>query len=245
MIAMRNYEQEMRERVAFIRQTLADAGAEGIVFGSSGGKDSTLVGILCRVACDNVLGVIMPCGSKRNYGIDREDALAVARRYDIPLVTADLTAARDTLLAAVAKAGPLSDMAVANMAPRLRMNTLYALAHSRKSLVAGTGNRSEAYMGYFTKWGDGAYDFNPIGDLTVREIYEFLRYLEAPAAIIEKAPSAGLYEGQTDEGEMGVTYETIDDFLLEGKVQPEILAVLERYHRQSRHKRELPLTYGG
>jgi NAD+ synthase len=100
-------------------------------------------------------------------------------------------------------------------------------------------------MGYFTKWGDGAYDFNPIGDLTVTEIYEFLHFLEAPAAIIEKAPSAGLYEGQTDEGEMGVTYKAIDGFLLEGKAEPELLAVLERYHRKSHHKRELPLTYGG
>ncbi len=241
---MRNYEQEKQERIAFIQQVMADAGAQGIVFGSSGGKDSVLVSILCRLACSNVLGVMMPCGSKRNYGSDMEDALAVARQYDIPMVTVDLTEARDTLLAAVEKAGDLTPAAVANMAPRLRMNALYALAHSRKSLVAGTGNRSEIYMGYFTKWGDGAYDFNPIGDLTVREIYEFLRYLEVPADIIAKEPSAGLYEGQTDEKEMGVSYEAIDSFLLEGKADPADLAVIERYHQQSHHKREKARIYG-
>src|SRR5690606_9555285 len=98
---------------------------------------------------------------------------------------------------------------------------------------AGTGNRSEAYMGYFTKWGDGACDFNPIGDLTVTEIYEFLRFLKAPAVILEKAPSAGLYDGQIDEGEMGISYERIDTFLLGGSVTEAELAIIERYHRAS------------
>ncbi|MDR0468561.1 MAG: NAD(+) synthase [Peptococcaceae bacterium] len=242
---LRDWKKEKESRIAFIRQILKEAGAEGVVFGNSGGKDSVLTGILCRLACDDVLGVIMPCGSKQNYGRDMDDARAAAEKFDIPTVVVDLTETRDALLAAVAKAGELSPMGVNNMAPRLRMNALYALAHGRKSLVAGTGNRSEIYMGYFTKWGDGAYDFNVIGDLTVMEIYDFLRYLGAPDSVIDKAPSAGLYEGQTDEQEMGVSYEAIDAYLLEGKAEPADMAVIERYHAVNAHKRERARIYGG
>jgi NAD+ synthase len=124
------------------------------------------------------------------------------------------------------------------------MTALYAVAASENRLVAGTGNRSEIYMGYFTKWGDGAYDFNPIGDLTATEVYEFLRFLDAPASIIDKAPSAGLFEGQTDESEMGVTYKSIDEYLLTGRVDEEGKTIIDRYHRISGHKRKLPAVYG-
>lgn len=250
---MRNYEQELKDRVSFIRERLAAAKAKGVVFGNSGGKDSALVGILCARACENVLGVMMPCGSKQNYGRDLEDARALAAQYRIPTVTVDLTRVREELRTAIgagladgaAADTELSSLALANMAPRLRMAALYSIAQSRGALVAGTGNRSEVYMGYFTKWGDGAYDFNPIADLTVREIYEFLDYLQAPASIIEKAPSAGLFEGQTDEKEMGVTYAAIDAYLLEGTACPQDLAVIRRYHEGSRHKRQPAAVYGG
>ena len=121
------------------------------------------------------------------------------------------------------------------------MITLYAIAAAENRLVAGTGNRSEAYMGYFTKWGDGAYDFNPISDLTVQEIYEFLRYLGAPESIITKAPSAGLFEGQTDEAEMGVKYADIDRLLLTGQTDPAAKVIIDRYHNRSQHKRRMPL----
>ena len=98
-------------------------------------------------------------------------------------------------------------------------------------------------MGYFTKWGDGAYDFNPIADLTVTEIYEFLNYLKAPACIIEKAPSAGLFDGQTDEKEMGITYKQIDNFLLRGEASDADKVTIARFHNTSRHKRTMPLSY--
>lgn len=241
---MRDWEKDKLDRVAFIRQVISEAGAEGVVFGNSGGKDSALTGILCRLACDNVLGVIMPCGSKQNYGQDKTDAMAVAGLFDIQTVTVDLTETRDSLLAAVEKAGELNATVINNMAPRLRMNALYALAQSRKSLVAGTGNRSEYHMGYFTKWGDGAYDFNPIGDLTAGEVLAFLSYLGAPESIIEKAPSAGLYDGQTDENDMGVSYEAIDRYLLEGIAETADKAVIERYHTVSGHKRVKARVYG-
>jgi NAD+ synthase len=123
------------------------------------------------------------------------------------------------------------------------MIALYAVAASENRLVAGTGNRSEEYMGYFTKWGDGGYDFNPIADLTVTEIYEFLEFMNAPQNIIKKAPSAGLFEGQTDEKEMGITYAKIDDYLLNGIITEDDKALIVRFHSRSRHKRKMPVTY--
>ena len=206
---MRDYKEEYEGRVAYIRDLVKNSGVSGIVFGNSGGKDSALVGILCKAACDNTLGVIMPCASKRNYGQDADDGRALAEQFGIESRTVDLTAVR--------------------------------AAENR--LVAGTGNRSEAYMGYFTKWGDGAHDFNPISDLTVTEVFEFLEYLKAPRCIIDKAPSAGLFDGQTDEDEMGVTYKAIDDFLLYGTVNDKDKAVIDRYHSRSEHKRRPINTY--
>ena len=240
---MRNYEKETQERVAYIRRQLEQAHCRGIVFGNSGGKDSALVGILCRMACEDVLGVMMPCHSQRNFGEDMQDAQALAQQYGIQTQVVDLTPVRQALLDAVSPIQTLTDPAVANIAPRLRITTLYSIAQSRGALVAGTGNRSERYMGYFTKWGDGAFDLNPIADLTVTEIYEFLRYLKAPENIITKAPSAGLFEGQTDEVEMGVTYEAIDRFLFTGEADPKDQAVIERAHRISQHKRRMASVY--
>ena len=240
---MRNYQEEFDKRVAYIRAKVQEAHADGIVFGNSGGKDSALVGILCKAACDNTLGVIMPCASRRNYGQDRDDGNALASQYGIETRVVDLTAVREAELKALEGAASLSDMAVANIAPRLRMTTLYTIGQSENRLVAGTGNRSEIYMGYFTKWGDGASDFNPIADLCATEVFEFLRFLNAPASIVEKAPSAGLYEGQTDEKEMGVTYRAIDAFLLQAEVNEADKAVIDRYHGRSEHKRRPVSTF--
>lgn len=240
---MRNYQEEFEKRVAFIRDQVAAAHVSGIVYGNSGGKDCTLVGILCKAACDNTVGLIMPCASSRNYGIDTEDAMAVAQQYGIETRVIDLTAVRQAELDALAGICDMTPPSIANIAPRLRMTTLYAVAGSESRLVAGTGNRSEAYMGYFTKWGDGAYDFDPISDLTVTEIYEFLEYLKAPRSIIEKAPSAGLFEGQTDEQEMGVSYAAIDRYLLTGEVNEQDKAVIDRFHAVSEHKRRPSAVY--
>lgn len=242
---MRDYKQETEKRVAFIKRVLEQSGAQGIVFGNSGGKDSALVGILCRMACENLLCVMMPCGSKRNYGQDLTDAKLLAERFSIPAILVDLTAARDQIKTAVEQSQHVTDAATANIAPRLRMTALYAVAQSRGYLVAGTGNKSEATMGYFTKWGDGAYDFNPIADLTVREIYEFLEFLDAPREIIEKAPSAALYEGQTDEAEMGITYAQIDAYLLEGVATDAVREKVDAAYRASAHKRTMPPIYSG
>ena len=241
---MRDYREETEKRVAFIRERLAESRTTGIVYGNSGGKDSALTGILCKLACENTVGVCMPCESKRNFGEDMADGMAVAEKYGIETRVVDLTAAKQTLTAALEGIAALNSAASTNITPRLRMIALYAVAAAENRLVAGTGNRSERYMGYFTKWGDGACDFNPIGDLNVTEIYEFLRFLEAPENIITKAPSAGLFEGQTDEQEMGVSYAAIDRYLDGGEVSEAEKAIIDRFHSRSEHKRRLPPVYG-
>ena len=211
---MRNYEQELENRVSFIRQLLKESSCEGIVYGNSGGKDSALVGILCKKACSNTVGILLPCATTQNYGSDTDDAIRVAEQFGIAYRTVDLSETRGALVAALEKAGvELNNAAVSNIAPRLRMTALYAVAAAEHRLVAGTGNRSEAFMGYCTKWGDAAADFNPIADLSVTEVFEFLDYLDAPETIRHKAPSAGLFEGQTDEKEMGVSYAAIDRYM--------------------------------
>lgn len=235
---MRDYQVEFNERVAFIRNLVQTTGVKGIVFGNSGGKDSALVGILCKAACDNTLGVIMPCSSRRNFEEDAQDGLEVAKKFHIETRTVDLTPVKESEMRQLSTVTELNSSAEVNIAPRLRMTTLYAIAASEGRLVAGTGNKSEGYVGYFTKWGDGAHDFNPISDLTVTEIYEFLRFLDAPACIIEKAPSAGLYEGQTDEADMGFTYAELDEYMATGQGRPEAIEKIERMHRASLHKHE-------
>ncbi len=234
---MRDYKEETQRRVEFIKELLNKSGAKGIVYGNSGGKDCTLVGILCKMACDNTVGVIMPCGTSRNYESDKEDALKAAKQYNIEQREVDLAEAKAAVLKACESVATPTDGAILNVAPRLRMTTLYFIAACEGRLVAGTGNRSEAYVGYFTKWGDGAHDFNPISDLTATEVFEFLRYLGAPESIISKAPSAGLKEGQTDEGEMGVSYAALDRYITTGEGDEKDIEIIERLHKASHHKR--------
>jgi len=240
---MRDYKAEFEGRVAFIKDLVKSSGVKGIVFGNSGGKDCALVGILCKAACENTLGVIMPCASKRNFGIDADDGNALADQFGIETRVVDLTDVRQVHMEQLSKVTELNNDAIVNIAPRLRMTTLYAIAAAEGRLVAGTGNRSEQHMGYFTKWGDGGCDFNPISDLTATEVLEFLAYLNAPQQIIQKAPSAGLYDGQTDEADMGVTYKAIDTYLLTGEVSEKDKEVIDRYHRRSEHKRRPIATY--
>lgn len=241
---LRDWKSETEKRVEFIKKVLQESGAEGVIFGNSGGKDSALVGILCRKACENTLGIIMPCGSKVNLTIDREHALLVAGEFDIKTEEIDLSGIKELFSDKLSKAfDNISSLALANINPRLRMTTLYAVAQSKGYLVAGTGNKSEITMGYFTKWGDGACDFNPIADLTVTEVYEYLRFLGAPDVIINKPPSAGLWEGQTDEAEMGITYREIDEYLLNGKASPEVIEKVQAAFNRTQHKRMLPKKY--
>jgi NAD+ synthase len=190
---------------AWIAEQVREAGAKGIVLGLSGGVDSSLTAALAKKALgDKVLGLLMPCHSDPT---DLEHARLLATKFDIETEHVDLGPVFDSLMASLPKG---SDLAVANLKPRLRMAALYYFANSRNYLVAGTGNKSEITVGYFTKYGDGGADLLPLSDLLKCQVRELARELGVPKEIIAKPPSAGLWAGQTDEEEMGITYDELD-----------------------------------
>ncbi|MBN3036982.1 MAG: NAD+ synthase [Candidatus Diapherotrites archaeon] len=222
-----------------IQYKVMEAGASGIVVGMSGGIDSSVVAALCSQATDT-LGLIMPCHSNPQ---DAEHAKEIAELFSIRTKTIDLSKAYDTMLAILPQA---SKVTKANLKARLRAATLYYFANSENRLVAGTGNKSELFVGYFTKYGDGAADILPIGNLLKSEVRELAFELGIPAHIHSKTPSAGLWEGQTDEDELGLTYEEIDNAIraAEGNSQcdADTLKKVKALHERSKHKRRVPET---
>jgi NAD+ synthase len=231
---------------AWLGDYAARAGADGYVVGLSGGVDSACTAALCRRAVGgNVLGVLMPCHSAVEDG---EMAQLVASAFDLKTVAVDLGPAFDALLAALPD---VADLARANIKPRLRMATLYALAQTRNYLVAGTGNKSEVLVGYFTKYGDGGVDVEPLGDLYKWQVRQLARELGVPEPVIERPPSAGLWAGQTDEAEMGLTYADLDatlEAIEHGRrdaVDPAFLVKVEEMMAASAHKRAVPPVWRG
>ena len=244
------------ERITgWLRRELASSGARGFVVGLSGGVDSAVVARLAQLAApDHVVAAILPCHSDPE---DERDAAIVAVHFSLLTVRIDLSDAYDAAIAAVqpavqalaahARQVKPADPAgarrpLAHVKPRLRMATLYFLANSLDYLVAGTGNRSELSIGYFTKHGDGGSDLLPIGGLVKSEVRALARILDVPTAIVERTPSAGLWLGQTDEQEMGFTYGDLERYLEEGPqgVSPALAMKIERLIRSSEHKRALP-----
>jgi NAD+ synthase len=241
----------------WLRQQMTASATRGFAVGLSGGIDSAVVLRLCQLAADGqVAGLIMPCGSDPK---DEADARMVADHFSAPVVTVDLTSANNTLLsdlrAAVealpststvrfAERGESMRVPLANIRPRLRMTSLYFVANLLDYLVAGTGNKSELTIGYFTKYGDGAADVLPIGHLLKSEVRQLAKALDVPQAIIDKPPSAGLWLGQTDEAEMGFKYDDLEAYLTGGPeaVSPALALRLERLIRASEHKRVRPPT---
>jgi NAD+ synthase len=225
----------------WLRREVTAGGGKGAVLGLSGGLDSAVAGALAKRAFPNdALGVLMPCHSDP---ADAEDALLVADHFALETATVDLSPVNDALVAALDAASPDLDahrLATANLKPRLRMTTLYAFANLRGYRVIGTGNLDELTIGYFTKYGDGGADLMLLGSLTKGEVRDLARELGVPARILEKPPSAGLWPGQTDEGEMGLTYAHLDAFLRGGEVPPEVRARIEALREASAHKRALP-----
>jgi NAD+ synthase len=203
--------KDLADQIAgWLQERLDAAGAAGFVCGLSGGVDSATAAALAVRAVDaeHVLAVLMPC-----HSVAEDAALGqlVADIFGISTITVDLCAPYDTLMAAL----PLSEhpLALANVKPRLRMIALYYLTPDRNYLVLGSGNKTELLVGYFTKYGDGGVDLLPLGDLYKTQVWELARELGVPTEVVERAPSAGLWPGQTDEGEMGITYRELDRVL--------------------------------
>jgi quinolinate synthase len=227
----------------WLREHLAATSAQGFVLGLSGGVDSATVAALAAraVGAERTLGALLPCHSQPE---DARLAHLVADTFSIPTVTIDLSSACDALAASL----PSSDhpLAAANIKPRLRMIALYYLAQSRNYLVLGAGNKTELTVGYFTKWGDGGVDLLPLGDLYKTQVWALARDLGVPREVVERAPTAGLWPGQTDEGEMGITYAELDAVLAAiaaGDASAVRLDALEKVKGMiacSAHKRALP-----
>jgi NAD+ synthase len=238
--------EEAAKISAWIKTKIKESGAKGVLVGLSGGIDSSLVAVLSKMAVgDNLLGLIMPCHSNPT---DIEHAETVARKFSIRTQTIDLAPVNDLLVKVLPEGNA---MARANLRPRLRMMTLYYFANSLGYLVAGTDNKTESFTGYFTKYGDGGVDILPISHLLKRQVRALARELGVPEEIITKPPSAGLWEGQTDEGEMGITYEELDAIIAgietghTDGLNPALVEKARRMHAASEHKRRLPPSFPG
>jgi NAD+ synthase len=226
--------------ISWIKQKVKDSGAKGIVMGLSGGVDSAVVAALCKEAVgrNNLLVLFLPCNSNSQ---DLKDAKLVARSLGLKSGLVDLSGVYNNFLKVLPAAGSL---ARGNLKPRLRMSALYYFANKLNYLVCGTGNKSELMVGYFTKYGDGGVDILPIADLFKRQVRKLARELNIPQGIITKPPTAGLWHGQTDEGEMGITYNELDDILdrmCNNKKQAagsDKVNKIEKMRKNSEHKRK-------
>jgi len=233
-------EQLTDRLVLWIRDRVLAAGLKGVVVGISGGLDSSVVAVLChRAFGQSTLGLIMPCHSSHE---DEQHALAVANKFSIPTRTIVLDAVYDSLLKTltVNKASATSQAVKGNLKARLRMLTLYFYANKLQYLVVGSGNRSELAVGYFTKHGDGSVDILPLGNLVKFQVKELAKFLGIPQEIIDKPPSAGLWPGQTDEGELGFSYDELDRYLITGDAPENIKQKIESMIVRNSHKRNPP-----
>lgn len=234
-------EKKIEKTVEWLRDVVNKANAKGLIVGLSGGIDSSVVAFLIKRAFpDNSLGVVLPVHSHIN---DKEDAAELAKVVGIDYFIVDLSENHKSIKSMVFSnlSGKFNERnADSNLRARLRMSTLYTFGNALNYLVVGTDNAAELLTGYFTKYGDGGVDILPIARLTKREVYQWGEYLGVPESILKRSPSAGLWEGQTDEGEMGVTYDAIDDYLLGKNIDEDDKIIIERMNKVSMHKRAVP-----
>lgn len=208
------------EIASWIRSKVETGNRKGVIFGMSGGIDCSVVTGLCVLGKVDIHLVLMPYGLDMKETKSYEHSMELIEKFAIPYHVFDIKPAVDALLYQGNNLLEINntnlELSHANLRPRVRMTYLYQLAQMGDRFVSGTSNMAERTVGYFTKWGDGACDISPIAMLTKQEVYTLARYLGIPESIINKKPSAGLWEGQTDEEELGMTYSQIDAFILEG-----------------------------
>ncbi|MDX9918097.1 MAG: NAD(+) synthase [Gudongella sp.] len=237
---MKEVEKTIDNIVKWIQENLDAAGAKGLVFGLSGGIDSAVIAGLAKLACPgDSLGIIMPINSNPQ---DEKDARLVSEALNLDVVNVDLTPVYESFLKTMPFEGE-NKLAQANLKPRLRMMTLYYYAQEMGYLVCGSSNRSEFEVGYFTKHGDSGVDMLPLADFVKGDIRELAAALGVPHEVIVKPPTAGLWENQTDEKEMGFSYDVLDNYILTGEGPEEIVEKIKRMNRNSEHKRQYPPIY--
>ena len=232
--------KEAENAINWIKEYVKNVGAQGVVVGNSGGKDSATVIAMAVKALgkNNVLTIAMPCNSNT---ADLEDAKLVAEKFNVSLITVDLTNTYNEIENSINNSinylnTELISEAKVNIKPRLRMTTLYGVAQTMGYLVIGTGNLCESIVGYTTKWGDSASDFNPIANFTVDEVLTIGEYLGVPEKIIRKAPNDGI-SSKTDEEKMGVSYKQISEYIETGKTDPDAMKIIDKLNKNSKHKR--------
>ncbi|WBX79031.1 NAD(+) synthase [Virgibacillus salarius] len=237
-------EKEVNQIVEWLRDQVKSAGVDGLLVGISGGIDSAVVAHLIKRACpNNSLGVLMPINTSE---VNMQDARAVTESCNLNSITVDLTEAREAMYCNIKKElkenkiyqEDNTRLAQANLSARLRMSTLYTVATHHNYLVVGTDNAAEWYTGYFTKYGDGGVDILPIVEFTKGEVKELAAYLGIPQSVLDKQPSADLWEGQTDEKEMGTSYAKIDAFIKGESIPEQDKSTILAMHKRTAHKRD-------
>lgn len=247
-IKKREINQEYIEYlVKWLKDKLESTHTKGYALGLSGGIDSAVCAALIKKAApDTSVCLILPI---KNKSEDVKDAWEFAKKIDIKTIEIDLTHEHEMMFQKTFSEfqnlegedfTSTKRMSDANLRARLRMSTIYTVANLANYLVVGTDNAAELYTGYFTKYGDGAVDILPLANLLKSEVYEMGKLLGVTENILNKKPSAGLWEDQTDEGEMGTTYAAIDAHLSGLQIEEKDLAIIERMHRNTEHKRNMP-----
>ncbi|HDK7157219.1 TPA: NAD(+) synthase [Clostridium botulinum] len=236
-----NAKKECENIINWIKEYFeSQPNAKGAIIGISGGKDSLVAAKLLVEALgkERVFGVLMPNGEQK----DIADSLRVVDILGINYKIVNIEKAYNGLLEAIADKN-LSIDAKINIPPRIRMTTLYAIGTNINYRICGTGNKSEGFVGYTTKWGDNAFDFNPIGDLTTGEVVAVGDSLGLPYELVHKTPSDGL-SGKSDEDKLGFSYDQINEYIENGSCgDKEVDKKIKLKHEYNKHKRDLPVKY--
>lgn len=246
-----DYEKVINMLISFIQEKVEESKVKGVVLGISGGVDSATVAYLATKALgkERVLGLILPYYINQ----DVDDALLVCKELGIEHKLINIKEIVDQFEKSIGF--ELDRISKGNLMSRTRMVILYAYANSKNYLVLGTSNKSEFLTGYFTKWGDAASDYAPLINLYKTEVWEIAKRVGVPERIINKKPSAGLWEGQSDEDDLGISYQLLDEILYrlvdlkmeKNKIAEELNVPIEKVKhvenlvKRSEHKRRLPI----
>ena len=246
MNKIKNIKQNL---MSFLKEEVLKTGLKKVTLGLSGGLDSAVVAVLCKeVFDDNLNCVLMPSQFSSKASID--DAIELCKKFDIKYEIVSI----EPMLSAYLKNMQESSLRIGNFSARLRMSVLYDISARENSLVVGTSNKSELLLGYGTIFGDLACALNPIGNIYKSDLFEFAKYLGVNDSIVNKAPSADFFEGQSDEADLGYSYAKIDSLLKkmidENRSKDELLALgfedefiedIKKRVKINEFKRKLPI----
>jgi NAD+ synthase len=246
------FNEEWIEQIKlFIKSHVDEAGAEGVVIGLSGGLDSSVVATLCTLSLGKNRVTVLYMPDEHTQSEDIKDVSEIVKILGIKIIKLDIIRILDVIKSTFNVSNKKEILG--NAKARTRMLLLYTYANKENLLVVGTSNKSELLTGYFTKFGDGGADIAPIGDLYKTQIRELAKHLKIPEKIISKTPTAGLWKGQTDEKELGITYDLLDKILYGielgldeneiaeiCKIQQSKVRYVENIIHRSVHKRKFP-----